>query len=239
LAFPYNHQCKHCPTLIRTEAGKTDTEQERFYTISEAARLLKVSDQSIRRWVKAGELKAYKPKKEYRIAESDLQEFLEGRTVPLVQTPLPKLPEERRGDAGEVALEAARRQLTQDRQAAARAFESERPQTYFMRHDNEAIARLMQYSPDELADSLLELARGYVELQERRQLSVEDFPAEQVAAFLAENERDNERIRRELEKMSAKECREALLAVSPRLRKYYREESTSREISEKEQGKSA
>lgn len=169
MAFPYNHQCKHCPTLIRTEAGKTDTEQERFYTISEAARLLKVSDQSIRRWVKAGELKAYKPKKEYRIAESDLQEFLEGRTVPLVQTPLPELPEERRGDAGEVALEAARQQLKQDSQAAARALESERAQTYFMHHENAAAIRLMQYPPDELAGSLLELARGYIELEERLQ----------------------------------------------------------------------
>jgi transcriptional regulator with XRE-family HTH domain len=149
------------------------------------------------------------------------------------------LAEGRREDINEVALEAARRQLTQDRQAAARASESERPQTYFMRHDNEGIARLMQYSPDELADSLMELARGYVELQERRQLSLEDFPAEQVAAFLAENERDNERIKRELEKMSAKEFREALLTVVPRLRKYYREESTSREILKEEQGKSA
>ncbi len=49
-----------------------------------------MSDQSIRRWIKAGELKAYKPKKEYRIAESDLQEFIEGRAVPLVQTPAPE-----------------------------------------------------------------------------------------------------------------------------------------------------
>jgi excisionase family DNA binding protein len=70
------------------EAGKTDTAAERFYTISEVARRLEVSDQSIRRWVKAGELRAYKPKKEYRIAESDLEEFLKERQVPLVQAPL-------------------------------------------------------------------------------------------------------------------------------------------------------
>jgi excisionase family DNA binding protein len=67
--------------------------------------LLKVSDQSIRRWVKAGELKAYKPKKEYRIAESDLQEFLEGRTVPLVQAPLPEQePTEERRASEELPL---------------------------------------------------------------------------------------------------------------------------------------
>jgi excisionase family DNA binding protein len=88
------------------EAGKTGTEREQFYTISEAAQLLKVSDQSIRRWIKAGELKAYRPKKEYRIAQSDLQEFLEGRAVPLVQSPLPESPEERRSD-WEVAVRNA------------------------------------------------------------------------------------------------------------------------------------
>jgi excisionase family DNA binding protein len=68
---------------------------------------LEVSDQSIRRWVKAGELKAYKPKKEYRIAAGDLQEFLEGRAVPLVQTPLPELPEERRSAIDYGACRAA------------------------------------------------------------------------------------------------------------------------------------
>jgi excisionase family DNA binding protein len=78
------------------EAGKTDTAEERYYTISEAARLLRVSDQSVRRWVKAGELRAYKPKKEYRIAESDLEEFLKERRVPLVQAPLLNFEEERR-----------------------------------------------------------------------------------------------------------------------------------------------
>jgi excisionase family DNA binding protein len=67
--------------------GATDTEQ-RFYTLSEVARLLEVSEQSVRRWIKAGELVAYKPKKEYRIAETDLRQFLEGRrAVPLAQAP--------------------------------------------------------------------------------------------------------------------------------------------------------
>lgn len=220
--------------MIRTEAGKTDTSGERFYTISEVARLLEVSDQSIRRWIKAGELRAYKPKKEYRIAESDLEEFLKERRVPLVQARLLNFGEERREAIYDVVLAAARRQAEQDRQAATRAMESERPQTYFMHHDNAVAIRLMEYPADELAGTLIEMARRVVQLEEaltaaNAPLSPEDFPAEQVAAFLAENERDNERIRQELEKMTPTELREALLATSPRLRRYYREESSSRE----------
>jgi transcriptional regulator with XRE-family HTH domain len=63
-----------------------------------------------------------------------------------------------------------------------------------------------------------------------RQLSLEDFPTEQVAAFLAENERDNERIRRELEKLSAKEIREMMLQSPPlrRLSEAYRKEAERR-----------
>jgi excisionase family DNA binding protein len=50
-----------------------------------------VSDQTVRRWVKAGELAAYKPGKEYRIKGSDLEEFLQTREVsPKVQSPLPE-----------------------------------------------------------------------------------------------------------------------------------------------------
>ena len=50
------------------------------------------------------------------------------------------------------------------------------------------------------------------------------FPSEQIAAYLAQNERDEEFIRRELENMNPKDILEALIA-SPgarRLREYYR-----------------
>src|SRR5215218_7944862 len=53
----------------------------------------------------------------------------------------------------QVALDAVTRQAVQDRQAATRAFESERPQTYFKRHENEALIGLLKYSKDELADA--------------------------------------------------------------------------------------
>jgi excisionase family DNA binding protein len=112
IAAWFNYQCRYCSTLIRTEAGKTDTAAERFYTISEVARVLEVSDQSIRRWVKAGELRAFKPKKEYRIAESDLQEFLKERRVPLVQARLLDFGEEQHGAEDAPHVEPRINQLT-------------------------------------------------------------------------------------------------------------------------------
>jgi excisionase family DNA binding protein len=57
----------------------TDVEGERFYTIPEVARILRVSDQSVRRWIKAGQLRATKPGKEYRIGHTNLEEFLRAR----------------------------------------------------------------------------------------------------------------------------------------------------------------
>jgi transcriptional regulator with XRE-family HTH domain len=66
--------------------------------------------------------------------------------------------EERRRDAYEVALDAARRQAVQSRQAANRAEESDRPQTYFMRHENEAVMELLKYPAEELVGALIDTA---------------------------------------------------------------------------------
>jgi transcriptional regulator with XRE-family HTH domain len=49
------------------------------------------------------------------------------------------------------------------------------------------------------------------------------FPREQIASWLAQEERDKEFIARELAKMSEKDFREALIATNPALRRYYRE----------------
>jgi transcriptional regulator with XRE-family HTH domain len=75
------------------------------------------------------------------------------------------------------------------------------------------------------AQSQLPLEESFSDLLEKK-----GFPAEQIAAYLAQNERDEEFIRRELEKMSAKDFREALLA-SPgmrRVREYYRESEANK-----------
>ena len=79
------------------------------------------------------------------------------------------LEEERREAIYDIALNAARRQAEQDRQAANRASESERPQTYFMRHENEAITRLLEHPTDELAGTLIEMARRVVQLEQQHE----------------------------------------------------------------------
>jgi transcriptional regulator with XRE-family HTH domain len=148
------------------------------------------------------------------------------------------LDDERREDAYDVALTAARHQAQQDRQAAARALESERPQTYFMRHENEAVLRLLEYSPDALAGALVEMARYCAQLEEYQAntepvheaqdystcLEELGFSGEQIAAYLAQAEQDQEFITQELENISAKDFLEALIAspAQRRIRDYYR-----------------
>ena len=52
-------------------------EDERYLTLPEVAEQLKVSRRTVYRWVKAGDLSAFKFASEYRITESDLKAFLE------------------------------------------------------------------------------------------------------------------------------------------------------------------
>ena len=54
---------------------------EVYYTLAEIAQRLKVSYRTVYRWVHAGELSAFKLGTEWRIAESDLQEFLQARKI--------------------------------------------------------------------------------------------------------------------------------------------------------------
>jgi transcriptional regulator with XRE-family HTH domain len=77
---------------------------------------------------------------------------------PKAQASLPDFEEaeQRRTDAYELARGAARRQAVQNKQAANRAFESGRPQTYFMHHENETVMKLSKYPADELAGALVE-----------------------------------------------------------------------------------
>ena len=54
---------------------------ETYYTLDEIAQRLKVSYRTVYRWVQAKELPAYKLGTEWRVAESDLQEFLQDRKI--------------------------------------------------------------------------------------------------------------------------------------------------------------
>ena len=77
-----------------------------------------------------------------------------GQTEDALSVPIEELLP--KAQAYELARDAARRQAAQNRQAANRALESGRPQTYFMRHENDAAMDLSMYPSDELAGALLE-----------------------------------------------------------------------------------
>lgn len=64
--------------------------EERQLSLSEVAQLLEKSERTIRRWVKAGKLKAYKPGRDYLIPESAIRELIERSEVyPKAQLGLP------------------------------------------------------------------------------------------------------------------------------------------------------
>ncbi len=52
-----------------------------FMTIQEVADLLKVSNATVRNWIKNEELRAVKLEREFRIARVDLQRFVDERTT--------------------------------------------------------------------------------------------------------------------------------------------------------------
>jgi excisionase family DNA binding protein len=51
--------------------------EDQTRSLSEVAGLMGVSERTIRRWIKSGRLKAYKPGRDYRIPESGLRAFIE------------------------------------------------------------------------------------------------------------------------------------------------------------------
>ena len=56
-----------------------------FMTIQEVAKLLKVSNATVRNWIKNEELRAVKLEREFRIAKVDLQRFVDARTTTDIQ----------------------------------------------------------------------------------------------------------------------------------------------------------
>lgn len=50
--------------------------EEKFYSIQEVSKLFKVTYLTVYRWIQAGQLKAYRVGKQYRIAEAELKEFM-------------------------------------------------------------------------------------------------------------------------------------------------------------------
>jgi excisionase family DNA binding protein len=57
------------------------TVEETYFTVEEVAERLKVSHMTVYRWIKAGKLGAYKVGGEFRLAEGDIERFLQARRV--------------------------------------------------------------------------------------------------------------------------------------------------------------
>jgi excisionase family DNA binding protein len=55
--------------------------EDRHLSLSEVAGSMGVSERTVRRWIKAGRLKAYKPGRDYRIPDAALREFVEESEV--------------------------------------------------------------------------------------------------------------------------------------------------------------
>jgi excisionase family DNA binding protein len=53
----------------------------KYMAAQDVADELGVDVQTVRRWIHAGRLRAFKPGKEYRIRETDLEKFLASREV--------------------------------------------------------------------------------------------------------------------------------------------------------------
>ena len=75
--------------------------EDRHLSLSEVAELMEVTERTVRRWIKSGRLKAYKPGRDYRIPESAVKEFIErSEAYPKAQAPLPLEDSEQRRHAG-------------------------------------------------------------------------------------------------------------------------------------------
>jgi excisionase family DNA binding protein len=50
--------------------------EEKFYTVDDIVRILKVDPESVRIWLRKGDLKGIRLAKEWRISESEFQKFI-------------------------------------------------------------------------------------------------------------------------------------------------------------------
>jgi excisionase family DNA binding protein len=54
-------------------------EQSKFYRLSQIAEMLQLNEQTVRKYVREGKLKAARFGREYRVSESDLNAFYESQ----------------------------------------------------------------------------------------------------------------------------------------------------------------
>ena len=72
-------------------------------------------------------------------------------------------------------------QANQDRQAFHRAVESGMAQGYFLRHENDVMARLLRLPKAEVAEACIDLAREYVSLAHQAAMSEQDLSTAEAA----------------------------------------------------------
>ncbi len=54
---------------------------EPFFTVHEIAELLKVTETTVRGWIHSGELRAVKCGRDFRVADTDLEAFLDAHAT--------------------------------------------------------------------------------------------------------------------------------------------------------------
>jgi excisionase family DNA binding protein len=80
ISLRYTHYCNLLLAICQKEEV-VNTISEEFLSPQEVGERLGASVYTVRRWIKAGDLPAFKPGKEYRVRQSDLEEFLRAREV--------------------------------------------------------------------------------------------------------------------------------------------------------------
>jgi len=73
--------------------------EDRHLSLSEVAELMEVTERTVRRWIKSGRLKAYKPGRDYRIPESAVKDFIE-RSVAYPKAGAPSTSPKEAAEAG-------------------------------------------------------------------------------------------------------------------------------------------
>ena len=160
------------------------TNTEELLPLPEAAERLGVSIYTVRRWIKDGKLRAFRPGKEYRVQEADLEEFLAARevrpkaTAPPSQRSLFNGLEEERREALEILFDNLRIHLTgtADRwiheAETGLAFGSEDAAITFSIEVNSQAAHLYGFVSEVLEPALETLFAGTLTLRgEQRELA--------------------------------------------------------------------
>jgi transcriptional regulator with XRE-family HTH domain len=121
----------------------------------------------------------------------EVEELFDNPKAPTPASSPKETTEARRTRAFDMVHELVSRQIEEDRQAIARAHESGCAQGSFVRHENEAMNRLLEYPPEVVAEAFVDLMRDRVQLEQELQLQTDrasaagdEFLHEQYLAFV-------------------------------------------------------